>query len=153
MITVSGQEYTFEDLKPFVTGPHKVRVTREVKSSIQLSRRVLENQIRSGKTIYGVNTGFGALSQKHIDEKDQMQLQLNLVRSHSAGVGKPFEPDVTRAILFLKLINFCQGYSGVRWDVVALLRDFINHDMLPVIPSKGSVGASKIYCRDRKSVV
>ncbi len=119
MITVSGQEYTFEDLKPFVTRPHKVRVTREVKSSIQLSRRVLENQIRSGKTIYGVNTGFGALSQKHIDEKDQMQLQLNLVRSHSAGVGKPFEPDVTRAILFLKLINFCQGYSGVRWDVVA----------------------------------
>ncbi|MDP6397086.1 MAG: histidine ammonia-lyase [Candidatus Marinimicrobia bacterium] len=142
MITVSGQEYTFEDLKPFVTGPQKVRVTREVKSSIQLSRRVLEDQIRSGKTIYGVNTGFGALSQKHIDEKDQMQLQLNLVRSHSAGVGKPFGPDVTRAILFLKLINFCQGYSGVRWDVVALLRDFINHDMLPVIPSKGSVGAS-----------
>ena len=142
MFTVSGQEYTFEDLKPFVTGPQKVRVTREVKSSIQLSRRVLENKITSGKTIYGVNTGFGALSQQHIDKKDQMQLQLNLVRSHSAGVGKPFEPGVTRAILFLKLINFCQGYSGVRWDVVALLRDFINHDMLPVIPSKGSVGAS-----------
>ena len=71
-----------------------------------------------------------------------MQLQLNLVRSHSAGVGKPFEPGLTRTILFLKLINFCQGYSGVRWNVVALLRDFINHDILPVIPSKGSVGAS-----------
>lgn len=142
MITVSGQEYIFEDLKPFVTGSQKVLVKGEVKSSILRSRSVLVDQISSGKTIYGVNTGFGALSQRHIDEKDQKQLQLNLVRSHSAGVGDPFEPGVTRAILFLKLINFCLGYSGVRWDVVALLRDFINHDILPVIPSKGSVGAS-----------
>ncbi|HIC74377.1 MAG TPA: histidine ammonia-lyase, partial [Candidatus Marinimicrobia bacterium] len=66
MITVSGQEYTFEDLKPFVTGSQKVLVKGEVKSIILRSRKVLEDQISSGKTIYGVNTGFGALSQRHI---------------------------------------------------------------------------------------
>lgn len=142
MITISDRTYTFEDFKPILAAPQKLRVTREVRTNILRSRKILEDRIDSGETIYGVNTGFGALSQHRIDEGDQKRLQLNLIRSHSAGVGKPFDSGTTRVILLLKLISFGLGYSGVRWEVVSLLRDFINHDILPIIPSKGSVGAS-----------
>ena len=143
MITLSGQNIiTISDLQPLYDGLTKIKVTREVKASIVKSRKILEKKISSGETIYGVNTGFGALSQHKIDEKDQEQLQLNLVRSHCAGVGRKFDEGTTRSIMFLKILNFSLGYSGVRWEVVSLLRDCLNNDILPVIPSQGSVGAS-----------
>ncbi len=96
MITLSGQNIiTISDLQPLYDGLTKIKVTREVKASIVKSRKILEKKISSGETIYGVNTGFGALSQHKIDEKDQEQLQLNLVRSHCAGVGRKFDEGTT----------------------------------------------------------
>lgn len=142
MIRIEGQRFSIDDFKPLLRRPQKLQVSVEVKKRIIRSYELFKEKIKSGETIYGVNTGFGALSQLKIDEKDQARLQLNLVRSHAAGVGTPFDYGVTRTILSLKLLNLSLGYSGVRWELVKQLRDFLNHDILPVIPSKGSVGAS-----------
>ncbi|MFQ6673825.1 MAG: histidine ammonia-lyase [Fidelibacterota bacterium] len=142
MIRIRGQRFSIDDFRPLMERPVKLQVSSDIKRAIIRSHSKLVESLTSRDTIYGVNTGFGALSQHPIRDEDQFQLQLNLVRSHSAGTGKPFDYGVTRTILLLKLINLCMGYSGVRWEVVQQLRDFLNRDILPVIPSRGSVGAS-----------
>ena len=130
------------DLQSFLNAPGKVRLTPDARQAIKQSHKNLKTLLASGINIYGVNTGFGKLSQVSIPESDQKQLQLNLVRSHSAGVGKPFDAGITRLIMILKLMTFAQGYSGVRPVLATQLINFINHDILPVIPRQGSVGAS-----------
>ena len=141
-LTISKTFLHTEDLQSFLVAPGKVRLTPDTRQAIKKSHQNLVVLLASGIHIYGVNTGFGKLSKVSIPESDQKQLQLNLVRSHSAGVGKPFDSGITRLIMILKLMTFAQGYSGVRPAVVKQLIEFINHDILPVIPRKGSVGAS-----------
>ena len=142
MFRVNGNSYSTSDFIPFLSGRTKVQLSRQVISCIKSNRKCLEESLANGDTIYGVNTGFGALSQVKISENDQKLLQLNLVRSHSAGTGTPFSPEVVRLTMVLKLLDISFGYSGVRLEVAKQLMDFLNHDILPVVPSKGSVGAS-----------
>jgi histidine ammonia-lyase len=106
------------------------------------SRALVERLIAEKKTVYGVTTGFGALSTEHIDPAQAKQLQLNLIRSHACGVGEPLSEAETRGVLLLRANALASGLSGVRPAVVELLGDFLNRGVHPVIPSKGSVGAS-----------
>jgi histidine ammonia-lyase len=106
------------------------------------SRRVVEAIVKRGKPVYGINTGFGALASKQIATEDLEQLQYNLIRSHCTGVGRPFSRDITRGIMLARANCLIQGFSGVTPDIISLLIDFINHGIHPVIPEKGSVGAS-----------
>ena len=92
--------------------------------------------------VYGVNTGFGKLANKRIAAADVETLQRNLILSHCAGVGDPLDPMVTRLIMALKLISLGRGVSGVRYAVVEQLERMLAQDVLPIIPSQGSVGAS-----------
>ncbi len=142
MFRIDGTLKTIFDFTQFLKGPTKVQVSREVISRIKMNRECLEDILSNSDTVYGVNTGFGALSQVKISTDDQEKLQLNLVRSHAAGTGDPFPPEVVRLTLVLKLLDICLGHSGVRWKVAQQLRDFLYYDILPLIPSKGSVGAS-----------
>jgi histidine ammonia-lyase len=106
-------------------------------------RNYLENILKQPNQIhYGINTGFGALSQKIIPSKDLKQLQINLVRSHCTGVGAPLSAEVTRAAMFLRLICLLKGHSGVRAEVIELIQAFLNHNIIPYVPARGSVGAS-----------
>lgn len=141
-LTISTNSQQVADLTPFLTSPGKIRLSPEARNAIKTSHQNLKSLLDSGVNIYGVNTGFGKLSSVSIPESDQKQLQLNLVRSHAAGVGKPFDAGITRLIMILKLMTFAKGYSGVRLELVQQLVHFINHDILPVIPRQGSVGAS-----------
>ncbi len=109
---------------------------------IQNQRDVLENAISDNKIIYGVNTGFGFLSQISIPKEQIINLQSNLIRSHACGVGERLSPELVRALLIIKAHNFLMGNSGVRRECIEAILAFIQHDILPVIPSKGSVGAS-----------
>jgi histidine ammonia-lyase len=109
---------------------------------MEQSRAFVFEIVKKGKPVYGINTGFGALSSKHIEEKDLAQLQLNLIRSHCTGVGKPFSKDVTRAIMLLRANCLISGFSGVEPYAVQLLLAFLNHHITPIVPEKGSVGAS-----------
>jgi histidine ammonia-lyase len=106
------------------------------------ARAVVEKVIKRGEVVYGVNTGFGELSRVHIPEGDLATLQRNLIFSHSAGVGEPLPREVVRAMLLLLAASLSRGYSGVRPLVVAQIAALLNKDVTPLVPAKGSVGAS-----------
>lgn len=120
----------------------KLVIDAESMKRMQASRQFVFDIVKKGKPVYGINTGFGALSSVHIEEKDLAQLQVNLIRSHCTGVGKPFSKEVTRAIMLLRANCLISGFSGVEPKTVELLIDFLNHHITPVVPEKGSVGAS-----------
>jgi histidine ammonia-lyase len=109
---------------------------------VERSRALIEAALASDVAIYGVNTGFGKLAQQRIAADDLATLQRNLVLSHSAGVGEPLARPIVRLVLALKIAGLARGFSGVRRIVVERLLDLFNKDVLPEIPSQGSVGAS-----------
>jgi histidine ammonia-lyase len=110
--------------------------------AIARSREIIEKTLASGQAVYGVNTGFGKLAATRIADSDLKTLQRNLVLSHSAGVGAPLSDAVVRLVMALKVASLSRGHSGVRRVVVERLLDLLNKNVLPVIPEKGSVGAS-----------
>ena len=135
-LTISSRLYTYKDFISFFDGPIKVSLSKESLVNLQQSYKRLQNQLELGKTIYGVNTGFGKLSQIKIDPDDQKTLQLNLVRSHASAIGNPLDAGVVRTILVLKLLTYVKGFSGIRPIVAKTICQFINNDILPIIPEK-----------------
>ena len=109
---------------------------------MRASRAVVERLVAEGRTAYGVTTGFGDLADVRIEPAQTAELQRNLVRSHAAGVGEPLPAEVVRAMLLLRANALAVGLSGVRPEVVELLIGMLNHQVHPVVPSRGSVGAS-----------
>ena len=109
---------------------------------IASSRATVDVAASSDTPTYGINTGFGALSTTSISNKELSQLQMNLLRSHAAGVGDPLEREIVRGMMVILAASLCRGHSGVRADVVSLLVGMLNANVTPVIPSRGSVGAS-----------
>jgi histidine ammonia-lyase len=142
ILRISTRSYSYRDFAQLFDGPACVALTKNSLFNLKQSHKRLLAKINTGETIYGVNTGFGNLSKIKIDPKDQKDLQLNLVRSHASGVGNPLEPGLIRTIFVLKLLTYVKGYSGIRSAVAEKIVQFLNHDILPVIPEKGSVGAS-----------
>jgi histidine ammonia-lyase len=106
------------------------------------AREIVEAAVRSDQVVYGITTGFGALAGTHIGREQTEALQLNLVRSHATGVGEPLPDELVRAMLLLRARTLAQGHSGVRPIVVEKLLEMLDRHILPVVPSKGSVGAS-----------
>ncbi|MFH1222788.1 MAG: histidine ammonia-lyase [Pseudomonadota bacterium] len=119
-----------------------VEIDKNAIKKIKDSRSKIDDVLKNDKVVYGVNTGFGSLSGVRIDNTKSKQLQSNYIRSHSAGVGTPLEEEFVRAIMFLRAQNLSLGYSGVRQEVIDALLCFLEHNIIPVIPEKGSVGAS-----------
>lgn len=123
-------------------GEIKVSIDPTALKKMLASRQFVDDIVESGKAVYGINTGFGALSDKFIEKKDLSKLQYNLIRSHCTGVGNPFSVLTTRAIMLLRANCLVSGFSGVSIEIVERLLDFINEGITPVVPEKGSVGAS-----------
>jgi histidine ammonia-lyase len=119
-----------------------IRVLETDRSRVASSRSTLEARISGGAATYGVNTGFGKLAGQRVPDDRLSDLQRNLLVSHAVGVGDPVSPDITRVMLALKLHSLGLGYSGVSESTFARLLAFASRDLLPVIPSRGSVGAS-----------
>lgn len=109
---------------------------------IQESRNYIESRIANSEVMYGVNTGFGAFSSVRISDEEIELLQKNLIRSHSVGVGEPFTKMQSKAMMILRANTLARGHSGVRVDVINKILEFLNKDVIPVIPQQGSVGAS-----------
>lgn len=142
---LNGTNLSLNDLAEIALAPAgavKLVIEANALKKMQASRQVVLDIVKKGKPVYGINTGFGALASKQIADEDLGQLQYNLIRSHCTGVGKPFSREVTRAIMLSRANCLIQGFSGVTPETIILLLDFINHDINPVIPEKGSVGAS-----------
>ncbi len=119
-----------------------VKLAESARAKMQESRAYIDKRIGSGEVMYGINTGFGAFSSVRINDSQLEELQKNLIRSHSMGVGDSFTPEQTRAIMFLRANALARGHSGIRPFVVEKILEFLNADVIPVIPQQGSVGAS-----------
>ena len=139
---LTGKNISMEDVFSVACNNEKVSLSEEARARMLESYQYVQTRIHSGETIYGVNTGFGHFSERKISKEQIVELQRNLIRSHCVGVGEPFSREQTRAILFLRAVALARGHSGIRPLVVETLLDYLNHDIVPVIPQKGSVGAS-----------
>jgi histidine ammonia-lyase len=136
------RKLTLEDVFEVSKGGVKIKLSPAAVSRIKKANQYLLKKARSGETIYGVNTGFGLLSNVKIEERDIAQLQLNLLRSHAVGTGEPLSLEQVRAMVFLRAATLTQGNSGVSVALVQALINLINHEIVPWIPEQGSVGAS-----------
>jgi histidine ammonia-lyase len=141
-IKIANQELSLEDLRKPLAGMCAVRIETGAQQAIAASHRAVAELIRSDRAIYGVNTGFGKLAKARIAMGDLNQLQVNLVRSHAAGTGETLDVRTVRLIMVLKLASLARGFSGIQPATAAALAELINHDIMPVIPAQGSVGAS-----------
>jgi len=139
---IDGTNLTLKKLREVVCSGLSVSLAPAAESKMNQSLHFLEKKLEENETIYGVNTGFGALCDIRVLPSEMKELQLNLIRSHSAGVGEPLEREEVRAILLLRAHALSRGYSAVRPKVVKKLMELLNKDVLPIIPKKGSVGAS-----------
>ena len=119
-----------------------LRMEGNWRQDVEASHATLAAALATGAALYGVNTGFGKLAQTRIPDDALAELQLNLLRSHAAGVGKKLAPRIVRLVLALKAMSLARGASGVRPIVIDYLTHMLNSDVLPVIPARGSVGAS-----------
>lgn len=141
-IKLSGEDLNLTDVWAISQGDANVELAKVARKKMETSRSYIEKRLSDGEVIYGVNTGFGAFSSVKISNNDIVQLQKNLIRSHSVGVGEPFSKKQTRAIMALRANALARGHSGIRPLVVDKILEFLNANILPVIPSQGSVGAS-----------
>jgi histidine ammonia-lyase len=142
LIELGTRALTLEDVERAALGPIEARLTGAARERVVASRRVVESAVREGRVVYGVTTGFGELKDKHIAADDVRRLQVNLLRSHRAGVGPPAPRGVARVMLLLRAASLSHGYSGCRPDVVDSLLALLARDVTPVVPLEGSVGAS-----------
>ncbi len=142
MIQLNGSNLTVKDMKSILYEEEIVAIDPRSMEKVKKSRAAVERIVSNGETVYGINTGFGKFSDVRIQDKDVDDLQLHLIRSHACGVGEYFPEVVSKAMVLLRLNALLKGYSGVRPCVIERLCDLANEDIIPVIPSQGSLGAS-----------
>jgi histidine ammonia-lyase len=141
-IVLTGNDLTFAQLYAVAFGHEKVSLSSEAIARMKASRNVVDQLVASGRTAYGINTGFGKLASVRISTAQVRQLQVNLVRSHACGVGTPLSEAETRAMMLLRANALAKGLSGARPFIVETLCAMLNAGVHPIIPSQGSVGAS-----------
>ena len=142
MLQLKGQQLTLQQIVDVAEGREQVVLADDARVRVEQARQVVQDIVTQGRTVYGVNTGFGKLSDVSIDRADLIQLQLNLVRSHSVGLGDPLSEPEARAMLLLRANVLAAGFSGARPLVIETLIAMLEKGVTPVIPAKGSVGAS-----------
>jgi histidine ammonia-lyase len=141
-VTIDGSSLSLQELVSVARGYSTVLVDRKALQRTKRGRVVLEKLLKEDRVIYGVNTGFGALSNVKVAAEDLRQLQANLLRSHSASVGKPHSTEVVRAMMLLRANTLIKGNSGIRAEIPQLIVALLNKRAHPYIPERGSVGAS-----------
>jgi histidine ammonia-lyase len=133
---------TLAQLESVARGAAPPPLERADRERIGAGRAAVEDALSSGRVVYGVSTGFGQLSSVRIDTADAAQLQVNLLRSHAVGSGEPLDAEVVRGMVLLLAGSLRRGHSGVRVELVELLLGLLERDVVPVVPSRGSVGSS-----------
>jgi histidine ammonia-lyase len=141
--TISTSELTLDIVEGIISGKMKLALSQESLSRITECRNYLDKRLAgSDEPVYGINTGFGSLYDRRISGSDLEKLQKNLVMSHACGMGEEVPADIVRLMLLFKIQSLSYGHSGVHSDTVNRLVDLYNHDVLPVVYEKGSLGAS-----------
>jgi|TARA_B110000263_G_scaffold249672_1_gene268032 histidine ammonia-lyase len=133
---------TFESALKISNDQLECNIGDEEIKKINISREHIKNVIKSNQTVYGVNTGFGALCSTIISNKDSTLLQENLLKSHAVGVGENVPAEISKLMLIIKVHSLCMGFSGIRIGVIKRICWHIENNIIPIVPSQGSVGAS-----------
>ena len=144
-IILDGESLTFEQVIAVAYGePNKFRVALSERAQKQVRRcaQAVQKLLKRGEIAYGITTGFGAFKDRIVSPEESDELQRNIVMSHAVGVGEPFDVPCTRAIMLIRANTLARGFSGIRLETLELLLEFINRGVNPVIPSRGSLGAS-----------
>ena len=138
-VIINGADLTLEEVVRVAREYAEVEIDDSAIEKIKASRKIVDDIVEQERVVYGVNTGFGSLSQVSISKEDTVQLQENLIRTHAVGFGDPLEEDEVRAIRVNSLIK---GVSAIRMETIEKLLEMLNKNLIPYIPSKGSLGAS-----------
>lgn len=141
-VILNGSDLTIDDIVAIGIGDKAVALDPAALERCRHSRRFLEREVAARRIIYGVNTSFGPMCNKIIADDDLGTLQVNLIRSHAAGLGDPLKYYIALAVLAVRLNTLVKGYSGVRVELLEMVRDMVNAGIAPYIPECGSVGAS-----------
>src|SRR5689334_21438698 len=139
---LNGEQIALKQLAAIAAGAEPVHISSAARPRILASRKLIEGIVARDAVVYGVTTGFSKLSDVRIPRGDLRQLQLNLVRSHACGIGTPLSEPEVRAMMVLRANVFALGLSGVRVEIIDLLCEMLNRRVHPIVPEKGSVGAS-----------
>lgn len=141
-ILINGENLTIEQIDEVARGLATVGLAPEAAARVERSRQLVDRVAGGDKPVYGINTGFGTLAEVRIEKPDLKRLQRNLIHSHAAGVGAPLPHREARALMLLRANVLAKGFSGIRLQTLQLLLDMLNRDLVPVVPERGSVGAS-----------
>ncbi len=141
-IVLTGNEITLQQIVNVARQGATVSLSLKAEQNIIRSRKIVDKLVDGEKVVYGVTTGFGMFSETFIEREYTNALQKNLIVSHAVGAGDFFSPDVVRAAMLLRVNNFTYGYSGIRLETVQALVEMLNRGVTPLVPEKGSLGAS-----------
>lgn len=139
---VGAGQISISTLWEVCEGKRKVEIAKPALEKVRVSAGYVQKIVESEQVVYGINTGFGPLCSTIISKENTSKLQDNILRSHSVGVGEAIDPLLSKAMMVLKLHSLSMGYSGIQEATLLRIRDFINMDIIPVVPEQGSVGAS-----------
>ena len=142
MLIYGVNHFTYQDVLEIIKHPEKAILNEKSKQQITNSYQNVQKIVKSDKTVYGINTGFGPLCETKISEEETAKLQENLIISHSVGVGNPIAKDISKIMMVCKIHALSKGFSGISLDVVERLIVMLEKDIIPVVPEQGSVGAS-----------
>jgi len=141
-LVIDGNSLTLDKIEFFLKENPVVELSGSAKKKVNKARALVDKWVEKEEVIYGVTTGFGEFSNVSISKKDIEKLQENLIMSHAAGVGENLPPLIVKIMMLLRANAVAKGHSGIRLSTVQLLLDMINNDIIPVLPSQGSVGSS-----------
>ena len=141
-VVITGENLTLEDVVAVARHGAEVELSEKAKENVLRSRKVVDEIIEEKRVVYGVTTGFGSFCNTVIPTEESKVLQRNLIITHAVGAGEPFPEDVARTIMLLRVNNLAKGFSGIRMETLESLIGMINKGVTPVIPEKGSLGAS-----------
>lgn len=142
MLILSGSNLNAHDVAAAVRQGWTIALDTKQLEKVARARELVVQLVEEGRPIYGINTGFGKLAETSISVSDTAELQRNLILSHACGVGEPFSGEVVKAMIILRANALMKGSSGIRPEVIRLLIELVNQNVIPLIPSQGSVGAS-----------
>ncbi len=141
-VFIDGKSLTIEDVVNVCRNNYEVVLTEEAIEKVKKSRSIVDELVDNDKVSYGITTGFGKFSDVVITKEESKELQRNLIISHACGVGNPLSEDIVRGIMLLRINNLSKGYSGIRIETLQTLLEMLNKQVHPIIPEKGSLGAS-----------
>ena len=141
-LLIDGNTLTLGKIEDFIDNNRQVTLTKNAESNIKKARKLIDEWVENDKVIYGVTTGFGEFANVKISKDKIEELQKNLIISHSAGVGELLPPFIIKTMMLLRVNALAKGHSGIRQETLNLLIELINKNIIPAIPSQGSVGSS-----------